>query len=254
MTEPRSIDLAVEVPGTPEEVWETIATGPGIGSWFVPHQVDGVVGGKVRADFGEFGSGDAVVEAWEPPHRFVYTSAGERSLAFEFLVEARSGDTCVVRLVTSGFGEGEGWDEEYDGLSGGWPIFLRNLRLQLTHFRGRRAVTAVPTVMVPGPHPAAWERLCATLGVDPDLEAGARFTVAADGAPSLSGTIDSTIRTDAVTEYLVLVDGPIDGTAFFTAEGAGEEVACSAYLYAYGPEADDLVDRWSSWMRTALAR
>ena len=32
----RSIQVEVEVPGTPEEVWEAIATGPGISSWFYP--------------------------------------------------------------------------------------------------------------------------------------------------------------------------------------------------------------------------
>ena len=32
----RSVQAEVEVPGTPEEVWQAIATGPGISSWFVP--------------------------------------------------------------------------------------------------------------------------------------------------------------------------------------------------------------------------
>ena len=32
----RSVQVEVEVPGTPEEVWQAIATGPGISSWFVP--------------------------------------------------------------------------------------------------------------------------------------------------------------------------------------------------------------------------
>ena len=41
----RWVQAEVEVPGTPEEVWEAIATGPGITSWFVPSQVDGRVGG-----------------------------------------------------------------------------------------------------------------------------------------------------------------------------------------------------------------
>ena len=36
----RSISLQVEVPGTPQQVWEAIATGPGISAWFVPSQVD----------------------------------------------------------------------------------------------------------------------------------------------------------------------------------------------------------------------
>ena len=32
----RSISVEVEVPGTPEEVWDAIATDPGISKWFVP--------------------------------------------------------------------------------------------------------------------------------------------------------------------------------------------------------------------------
>ena len=32
----RSVQVEVEVPGTPEEVWQAIATGPGISSWFMP--------------------------------------------------------------------------------------------------------------------------------------------------------------------------------------------------------------------------
>ena len=36
----RSIQVEVEVPGTPEEVWQAIATGPGISSWFVPAEFE----------------------------------------------------------------------------------------------------------------------------------------------------------------------------------------------------------------------
>ena len=31
----RSVQVEIEVSGTPEEVWQAIATGPGISSWFV---------------------------------------------------------------------------------------------------------------------------------------------------------------------------------------------------------------------------
>ena len=44
----RAIDLAIEVPGTPEEVWEAVASGPGITAWFVPAKVEGRVGGTVE--------------------------------------------------------------------------------------------------------------------------------------------------------------------------------------------------------------
>ena len=48
----RSVQVEVEVPGTPEQVWEAIATGPGVGAWFVPTDVDGRVGGFAPARCG----------------------------------------------------------------------------------------------------------------------------------------------------------------------------------------------------------
>ena len=35
MPQPFEIMLDVEVDATPEQVWEAIATGPGLGSWFL---------------------------------------------------------------------------------------------------------------------------------------------------------------------------------------------------------------------------
>jgi hypothetical protein len=60
-------------------------------------------------------------------------------LATEFLVEARSGGTCVVRLVSSAFGSGHDWDQELEDTRDGWRIYLRNLRLSLTDFPGGAA-------------------------------------------------------------------------------------------------------------------
>src|SRR5262245_17188270 len=108
----RSIQVEVEVPGTPEQVWEAIATGPGISSWFVPTEVrdDGTM-------VMHFGPGmDSVAErtAWEPPHRFAAESAGlgpeAPTLATEWIVEARAGGTCVVRVVHSLFAATDDWD------------------------------------------------------------------------------------------------------------------------------------------------
>jgi uncharacterized protein YndB with AHSA1/START domain len=41
MTDNRRLELEVEVPGTPEQVWEAIATGPGITAWFADTRIDG---------------------------------------------------------------------------------------------------------------------------------------------------------------------------------------------------------------------
>ncbi|CAA9243998.1 MAG: hypothetical protein AVDCRST_MAG50-1804 [uncultured Acidimicrobiales bacterium] len=243
MTDERSIDLSVEVPGTPEEVWEAIASGPGITSWFVPCELEGRPGGKVTHFFGSFGSDDSEVSVWEPPHRFEHRSGGERPLAYEWLVEARDGGTCVVRLVNSGFGPGEDWDADYNGMAQGWQIFLQHLRLHLTHHRGEHAHAATPTVTIPGPNRAAFSALCAAVGVPDDLVAGDPIRTSGDG-PRLSGRVDSVLATPAATTYLLVLDEPAPGTAFLSVEGDGEEVGGSLYLYLYG-EGAQRADEWT---------
>src|SRR5579859_2105919 len=46
----RSVQVEVEVPGTPEEVWQAIATGPGISSWFVPTEFEERDGKPVKSE------------------------------------------------------------------------------------------------------------------------------------------------------------------------------------------------------------
>jgi uncharacterized protein YndB with AHSA1/START domain len=244
----RVIDLSVEVPGTPEEVWAAIATGPGISSWFVPHQVDEHEGGRVRMDFGGGLLDAAAVAAWQPPRRLLLQGEGERALAYEWLVEARDGGTCVVRLVNSGFGPGEDWDGEFHGLSEGWRLFLENLRLHLTHFPGQVARAVIPSAMLPGTVDDAFGRACAALGVSPDLRPGDRFEASADGAPRLGGQVASVASTAGVRAAFLVLDAPAPGTGFLAAEGSGDAAAVSLWLYLYGDRARDLPDEWSPFL------
>ncbi|MEO5679103.1 MAG: SRPBCC family protein [Acidimicrobiales bacterium] len=249
--ETRTIDLSVEVPGTPEEVWEAIATGPGISSWFVTCGVDEEVGGSVSMDFGGVRQETGKVTVWEPPTRVVFEGPGGkddgRVLAYEWLVEAREGGTCLVRLVNRGFGTGEEWDGDYDGLTQGWKVFLGNLRLHLTHFRGRHARALTPVAVAPGPNSAAWGALCSALGVSPTLEAGDRLTTSGEGVPPLTGVLQGARRSEAISEYRMLLDGPAAGTALVAAEGRGEQVALSVWLYLYGDAAPGEGD-WAAWL------
>src|SRR6266436_3409212 len=102
----RSVQVEVEVPGTPEQVWEAIATGPGISSWFVPCQMETGKDGKPTTMMLSFGPGmdcPATITQWQPPQRFAAESEiagpGTPKSATEWIVEARSGGKCVVRVV-----------------------------------------------------------------------------------------------------------------------------------------------------------
>src|ERR1043165_3525707 len=131
----RLVEVEVEVPGTPEEVWEAIATGPGVTSWFVPTEVDGREGGKVIAHFGPGSSMDSVAEIteWEPPRRFAAESQDmgpeAPTLATEWVVETREGGTCTVRVVHSWFMSTDDWDAQFEQAEMGWGVFFQILRL-----------------------------------------------------------------------------------------------------------------------------
>jgi uncharacterized protein YndB with AHSA1/START domain len=240
----RAIDLSVEVPGTPEEVWEDIATGPGISSWFVPHTVEEQDGGTVTMDFG-YGVSTGRVTGWEPPHRLVLQ--GEH-LASEWLVEARTGGTCVVRLVVSGFGEGDDWDAQYDGMSSGWRLFLENLRLHRERFGGQPARSFIPSQMLPCRLDEGFAQVCAALGIPSDLEEGATFRTSGSGVPALSGAVDRALRLPGAAAYLLVLDEPAPGHGILAAEGTGDTVAVSLWLYLYGDRAAELPDPVSAFL------
>lgn len=252
MTDSRqAIQLEIEVPGTPEEVWRAIATGPGISSWYVPHTIEERAGGAATASFGpepEMQITGRVVE-WEPPHRVVFDGGeGGDGLAFEWTIEARGAGTCVVRLVNTGFGSGGPWDDQYDAMHEGWKIFLSNLRLHLTHFPGQTATAILPMGGWPGPRDRAWQTLTAALGIPASPSVGDRVAVMAADAPRLEGTVVST----APSAIALLLDIPAAGTAFIAAEGSDTQVGVSVWAYLYGEEGVAAAERddqgWRDWL------
>lgn len=246
----RAIELEVTVDGTPEDVWRAIATGPGISSWYVPHEVEERPDGQAVASFGPGPEMQIPgrVAAWEPPHRIVFTGQDPSdSMAFEWLVEARDGGSCVVRLVNSGFGTGEEWDAQYDGLQEGWQLFLLNLQLHLRHFRGQTARSMLPLAMRSGTREYVWTDLLRALGLPESPDAGQHVRTSED-APALGGTV-----VDASPFRLaLLLDEPGPGTAFIAAESMGDHVGVSVWSYLYGDRRDDIVGRdeprWRAWL------
>jgi uncharacterized protein YndB with AHSA1/START domain len=247
----RSIELEVEVPGTPEEVWAAVATGPGIGSWFVPTTVEEREGGAVVS---QFGPGDSMtvrgrVRVWDPPRRVVFDGgeAGE-GLAFEWLVEARDGGTCVVRLVNSGFGTGEEWDGQFDAMDAGWRMFLNNLVLHRRHFAGQVGVAVQPLGMATAGVDAAWGILTAALGISAASAEGDHVAAGPDFPTALAGTVER-----AAPRMLTLrIDEPGPGTALVAVEGTDGQAGISVWFWLYGADASDrapaVLESWQRWL------
>ena len=242
MSGERAIRLDVEVVGTPEQVWEAIATGAGITSWFVPSTVEEGEGGATTSTFGPSEEMHVAgrVRAWDPPRRVVFESGGaDATMAFEWVVEARDGGSCVVRLVNSGFGSGAAWDDEYDGMEAGWRLFLHNLQLHLAHFAGQPAVPVLVTVPATGGRDRVWSALTERIGFPAAPVVGERAAATGPAVPPLTGTIERVGRA-AVS---MVIDDPVPGTAIVAVEGAGDQVSISVWLYLYGPDRSDVAAR-----------
>jgi uncharacterized protein YndB with AHSA1/START domain len=251
----RSIQLEVEVPGTPEEVWKAIATGPGISSWFVPAEFEERDGKPVAVNLA-FGPGmvsRSVVTAWQPLKMFAREGAGwvpgSPPIATEFSVEAKAGGTCIVRVVQSLFASTDDWDGQLTGAEEGWPGIFRILRLYLTHFRGQRSAFMQFMAPVAGTPADAWAALTAALGFD-GVSVGQRWAVPA-GVPKLSGVLER--LTHGPYGALLRLDEPGPGIAALYTIEFGDTVMASLAFYMYGDGAAGTVDRerprWQSWIQ-----
>jgi uncharacterized protein YndB with AHSA1/START domain len=246
----RSVQVEVEVPGTPGQVWQAIATGPGVGAWFVPTEIDGRIGGAITTHFGGGMDSVGTITQWDPPHRFTKEGSwgpNVPTMATEWIVEARGGGTCLVRVVHSLFAETDDWDDQLTGTESGWPSFFRILRLYLEHFAGQPS-SIIQLVAMPAAS-SAWEKLAGALNLA-GAKPGERRT-AGDGAPPLSGIVES-VNAAGNPDTLLRVDRPAPGAVFVTACPFGEKAFVTVNIYLYGDTAAAVAAReqsaWTAWM------
>ena len=145
----------VDLPGTPEQVWDAVSTEGGLASWLFPETV-----------------APEAIKTWDPPHHLVVRMEGEGGWfnALEYTIEGREGGT-TLRYVHSGIFDDEGWDDQYDAVSQHTGFYLHTLGQYLAHFAPRTA-----TYVGDGPgglsapeasmRPDGFDRLKAALGVD----------------------------------------------------------------------------------------
>ena len=250
----RSVQVEVEVPGTPEEVWQAIATGPGISSWFVPTEFEERDGKPVAVtlNFGPGMESRSVVTAWDPPRMFAAQGegwGGSPPIATEWSVEARAGGVCLVRVVHSLFASTDDWDNQLEGTESGWPGFFRILRIYLTHFRGQCSAMMQWMAPAAGTEAEAWDTLTAALGLK-GVSAGQRWAAPA-GIPALSGVVEHVSQ--SACNALLRLDKPGPGAAALGAVNFGGSAMVTLSFYFYGDQATGTVARetppWQAWIQ-----
>ena len=251
----RYVQIEVEVPGTPEEVWQAIATGPGISSWFVPTEFEERDGKPVavKLNFGPGMESTSAVTAWEPPQKWAAQSdgwiPGMPPMANEWSVEARGGGICIVRIVQSLFASTDDWDNQLESAAHGWPGFLRTLRIYLTHFRGQRSAMMKWMSPTTGTEAEAWDALTTALGLK-GMRVGQRWTAPAS-VPALSGVVEYV--TQSPYDALLRLDKPGPGVAALGAVNCGGPSMVALGFYLYGDQAAGTVAHetplWEAWFQ-----
>jgi hypothetical protein len=224
----------VELPGTPEQVWDAVATGNGVAGWMFP-----TAEGAPSA-VGEEWAGH-VVTALDAPHHFAVRAENEGWFnSLDYRIE-RTPAGALLRYVHSGV-LSDDWEGQYDGINRATSFYLHSLGEYLAHFSGRTVVY----VGVKGPDgpfdPAAFDALRAAIGAGPGSAVGDRVAVTVPGLDPIDAEIDYLEGTFV---------GLRSGDALYRFYGQyNPETAVFAghHLFAEGADREREEQAWTAWL------
>jgi len=259
-TVPHRLELTFVLPGTAEQVWDAIATANGISSWMTPTDVEERVGGAICFHMGPDVSSEGTVTGFDAPHRFAIVEPDWALLvghdrdsvgpmATEFLIEAQSGGTCVLRVVTSAFGTGADWEQEFFAdMTKHWAPQFDNLRVYLAHFAGKRGVFMDVETPVRTTPPAMWATMRRAIGGGRELSVGDALEL-----QGLTGVIERINADPGPNELLLRVDAPVEGfVGFMTWETAADTTTAVVAGRFFSDNAPTYVDQehdgWKKWL------
>lgn len=254
---PYRMELTVDLPGSPEQVWAAIATADGNAAWFLPTELEEREGGTITVHMGEDASSSGTVTGWDPPRRLEIAEPDWAALAghgdaevtplvTEYLVEAQSGGTCRLTVVSSAFGTGADWEGEFfDGMEQGWLPYFQNLGLYLSHFPGQTVTPLAVEQALPGSLEAVWSALKDAAGA---AEVGQDIAVR-----GLTGRVERLTDPPAGAEMIALLDGPLPGMLVLHVWDKGnDEASANVQGYLFAEDAPAYVEReapaWRRWL------
>lgn len=225
----------IALDATPDQVWQAIATGPGLEAWFMPMELP------------PDGAGATV---WDPPKHFATrTPVAEdgSTHAFDYVIEARDGGSTVLRFVHSGF-LGDDWDTEYEAMtSHGWDMYLHTLAQYLSYFPGRPATYVEAEGPPESAEAAAWPVLLRGLGLSGLVEPGEQVRLAPDGPAPIEGVVDY-----VDSQFLGVRTG--EALVRFHGRAAlGMTIAVAQHIYRDDVDRGETRQVWHSWLHRLFA-
>lgn len=125
----RSLEKELFIKASPQRIFKALTTKEDLERWFlVKAEVDLRPGGEIRFEWGPDASEVGKIIVLEPPHRLSYSwealEPSPTTITFELTAE---NDGTRLRLIHTGIGQGEDWDNYYTSVNGGWNAHLKNL-------------------------------------------------------------------------------------------------------------------------------
>lgn len=261
----RRFETQINIAATRDAVWNAISNGKELRRWFAPEaSAEQSVGGEIVWNWEAHHRWPQRIEILEPGKRLRtrYDSGvddgvgGKKPLFIDFLLEGEGGMT-TLRLVQSGFGSEAGFDAEYDGISHGWPVELRSLRLYLEQHAGKDRHLAWRTIDLDIDPAEAWQRLTS----DEGFACGTGVESMREGEPFRFVTVDDDVFSGVVLQChdrAFSGDATSHGGAFFriSVEVWGGKAHVWCWLGAYDLSEGELValqGRWGAMLKRLFA-
>jgi hypothetical protein len=157
--------------------------------------------------------------------------------------------------VHSGFGRGGAWDDEFEGVSLGWPLELNGLKHYLERHRGEARDVAWSRIVVAVPRETLWTRFFGPDGIVRDasvlrLRGGDRYSTPLSTGDRIEGTV---VVTFAGRGFQVTVDGWRNALYRLWIDRVGDESAVNSWLSTYGMP-DGFAEAFNERMRAEVDR
>ena len=251
-TPPRTVSREITLDAPTPAVWRALTEAGELTRWFAEYaRVSPGPGGSIWMKWNGIYEAESSVEAWEPERhlRIVFPVHGPVRLATDYHLESAGGST-VLRVVTSGFGQGTDWNEWFDGVSTGWDFELRSLQHYLERHRGQNRVTLSLRGSYVSSAREAWHRLVGAKGwlrFDEAPVEGSSYRARALPGLALSGRV---IQWLSPRQVVLTVDQVNDGLMRLELERGNVAVL---WLAAWGVETEQVRELEKEWRESFLA-
>ncbi len=258
MKDDRTLELELDLPGTPEQVWHAIATSAGNSAWFGPTKVEEKVGGAIEFQMGEDMSSKGVIRVCERSRRFAYEEPNWMPnmppLATEYVLTPIDQGTRLKITTRAERGTPE-LTSMMKKMEQGWAWHLNALRIYLGYFADQQASMVRVQGEAAGHTKAeAYATFARLLGFADAIEGERKQTP--PGVPTLEGVV---VRSPGLKkgpddhDLIMRLDQPAKGFAMFSVWSWGSpHVNVSVQLSFFGHGAEAVAKReepiWREWI------